>query len=101
MAGSTYADRRVFSSLFLRRNDYTMSMKSVVSEKGQVIIPKALRDRLGLVPGQVVDFSEDRGTLVGRKVATVDPVAASFGIVQLGRSTDAWMTGLRGEEEPV
>jgi len=101
MAGSTYADRRVFSSPFLSRNDYPMSMKSVVSEKGQVTIPKALRDRLGLVPGQVVDFSEDRGTLVGRKVAPVDPVAASFGIVQLGRSTDAWMTGLRGEEEPV
>src|ERR1035437_6214775 len=101
MAGSTYADRRVFSSPFLRRNDFTMSMKSVVSEKGQVIIPKALRDRLGLVPGQVVDFSEDRGPLVGGKVAPVDPGAAIFGIVQLGRSTDAWMTVLRGEEEPV
>src|ERR1035437_9464462 len=101
MAGSTYADRRGFSFPFLCRKDYTMSMKRVISIKGQVTIPKALRDRLGLVPGQVVDFSEDRGTRIGRKVAPVDPVAASFGIVQLGRSTDAWMTGLRGEEEPV
>jgi antitoxin PrlF len=75
-------------------------MKSVVSEKGQVTIPKALRDRLGLVPGQVVDFSEDRGTLVGRKVSPVDRVEASFGIVDLNGSTDEWMASLRGDEDP-
>ncbi len=32
-------------------------MKTTVSEKGQVIIPKALRDKLGLRPGTVLDFS--------------------------------------------
>ena len=33
-------------------------MKAVVSEKGQVTIPKTLRDRLGIRPGQVLDFAE-------------------------------------------
>lgn len=33
-------------------------MKSVVSEKGQVTIPKALRDSLALVPGTELDFVE-------------------------------------------
>lgn len=42
-------------------------MKAVVSEKGQVTIPKRLRDSMGIKPGQTLDFEEERGTLVIRK----------------------------------
>lgn len=42
-------------------------MKSTVSEKGQVTIPKALRDKLGLRAGQVLEFEARGGALVGRK----------------------------------
>jgi len=34
-------------------------MTSRVGPKGQVVIPKALRDRLGIVPGDEVDFVLD------------------------------------------
>src|SRR5205823_13428010 len=51
-----------------------LSMKSTVSEKGQVTIPKALRDRLGIRAGAVLDFEEEDGRLVAKKVNPVDPV---------------------------
>jgi AbrB family looped-hinge helix DNA binding protein len=74
-------------------------MKTVVSEKGQVTIPKALRDRLGLRAGQVLDFSEDRGRLVAIKVAAQDPVDRVYGILKLGRSTDSLLRALRGSPD--
>ena len=38
-----------------------------MSEKGQVTIPKRLRDSMGIKPGQTLDFEEERGKLVIRK----------------------------------
>jgi antitoxin PrlF len=64
-------------------------MKAIVSEKGQVTIPKHLRDRLGIRPGQVLDFEEDRGRLVARKASTRDPVDAVYGMLRgIGRTDD-------------
>ncbi len=57
-------------------------MKSTVSERGQVTIPKKLRDRLGLRPGQVLEFDTERGALVARKrLGKDDPVTAVTGIL--------------------
>ncbi len=75
-------------------------MRAVVSEKGQVTIPKRLRDRLGIRPGQLLDFDEEGGNLVARKAAVQDPVDAVFGIVDLGGTTDAFIAAIRGDEEP-
>ena len=71
-------------------------MKSIVSEKGQVTIPKRLRDRLGLRAGTVIDFDEEAGRLVGRKASSVDPLDALYGSLDLGKSTDEVMIELRG-----
>jgi antitoxin PrlF len=49
-------------------------MKSVVSEKGQVTIPKALRDRLGLRAGTQLEFRTEDGRLIGVKTAAEDPI---------------------------
>jgi len=74
-------------------------MKSVVSEKGQVTIPKPLRDRLGIRAGQVLDFREEGGRLVAAKVRIDDPVGDVFGILKLDRPTDEVVQELRGPAE--
>ncbi len=72
-------------------------MKTTVSEKGQITIPKPLRLRLGIKPRQVLNVREDRGCLVLAKTDVSDPVESVFGILDLGGSTDALMVSLRGE----
>ena len=71
-------------------------MKAIVSEKGQVTIPKALRDSLGILPGQVLDFREDCGQLVARKMRDDDDLESLRGIVDLGMTTDEYIEILRG-----
>ena len=71
-------------------------MKAVVSEKGQVTIPKRLRDRLGIRPGQVLDFEEDCGKLVGVKLDEIDPIDAMFGAFPFEKPTDEFMDEIRG-----
>ena len=73
-----------------------MTERAVVSEKGQVTIPKRLRDRLGIRPGQVLDFHDERGRLVATKAGMQDPVASVYGILRVGRPTDELIEELRG-----
>ena len=72
-------------------------MKAVVAERGQVTIPKALRQRLGIRPRTVLDFREENGRLVARKAAETDPVGEVLGCLKLSRSTDDILGDLRGE----
>lgn len=75
-------------------------MKTVVSEKGQITIPKPLRVRLGLRKGQVLDVREERGKLIMCKNTQFrDAVDELYGILKLGRSTDEIMDELRGREK--
>ena len=74
---------------------------STVSEKGQVTIPKLLRDRLGIRPGQVLEFRAERGRLVATKATATDPVDAVYGILPLDRSTDEIVEELRGRPDAV
>ena len=71
-------------------------MKAVVSGKGQVTIPKRLRERLGIRPGQILEFREEAGRLVAQKTVIADPVDAAYGILVLDRPTDELMEELRG-----
>jgi len=77
-------------------------MKTTVSEKGQITIPKRLRDRLGIRPGDVLNFEEDRGRLVATKQASEDPIDALYGSLrdswalrEFG-SVDAFIDAIRG-----
>jgi AbrB family looped-hinge helix DNA binding protein len=71
-------------------------MKAVVSEKGQVTIPKRLRDRLGIVPGAVLEFREESGTLVASKASSAHAIASVYGILDVGRPVDELVDELRG-----
>lgn len=80
---------------------YASGMKvarATVSERGQVVIPKALRDRLGLRPGQQLEMSEEQGRLVARKVTEQDPVDRAYGVLKLRRPVDDVIRELRGDE---
>ena len=76
-------------------------MKTTVSEKGQVTIPKRLRDRLGLEPGTVIDFEEAAGRLVGRKLVPADHLDDLVGIIRVEGGTDAFIDEARGPVESV
>jgi len=71
-------------------------MKAKVAERGQVTIPKALRDRLGIRPGTVLEFKEDRGKLVAVKTTALDTIDQFYGKLGSGRRTDDVMRELRG-----
>ena len=47
-------------------------MKAIVSEKGQVTIPKRCRDKLGLRAGTVLEFEDAKGMLIAHKAQTED-----------------------------
>ncbi|MBA2766015.1 MAG: AbrB/MazE/SpoVT family DNA-binding domain-containing protein [Solirubrobacterales bacterium] len=74
-------------------------MKSTVSERGQVTIPKDVRDRLGIRPGQILEFSAEEGRLVATKSAQRDPVDAVYGILGREGSTDELVTAMRGKPD--
>ena len=76
-------------------------MRTIVYEDGQIAIPEALRDRLGIHPGQVLECREDRGRLVATKADDIDPVEKVYGILKGQRSTDGWIEDLRGKPDAV
>ena len=70
-------------------------MKAVVAERGQVTIPKALRNQLGIRPGTTLEFAASNGTLVARKAET-DPVSSVFGCLRKGMDSDKFIRRIRG-----
>ncbi len=76
-------------------------MRTKISEKGQITVPKSLRDRLGIRPGDELDVIDDGGRLVLSRAMPDDPVAAVYGILDSGRSTDEIIEELRGPVDAV
>jgi antitoxin PrlF len=72
-------------------------MKAIVSEKGQVTIPRAVRSRLGIHPGTVIDFEAVEGRLVGiKRDRDEDPVDRVTGIIERHGDIDAYLAETRG-----
>lgn len=72
-------------------------MKAVVSEKGQVTIPKRIRDDLGLNSGTILEFTEDAGRIIIRKIVQENPISAwrGKGHLPVGRSVDEYLSLVR------
>ncbi|MDQ3690906.1 MAG: AbrB/MazE/SpoVT family DNA-binding domain-containing protein [Chloroflexota bacterium] len=71
-------------------------MKAIVSEKGQVTIPKAVRSKLGLRPGTVIEFEADRGRLIGRKAGGRDVIDELYGSLKMDEPVDEYIELIRG-----
>ncbi len=76
-------------------------MRTKVSEKGQITVPKALRDRLGIRPGDELDLIDDGGRLVASKALPDDPVASVYGILGTNLDTDQIIEDMRGPVDAV
>ena len=55
-----------------------LSMTHKVGQKGQVVIPKDLRDQLGLEPGDEVTFWREGDHVVVRRRADTPPLKGRF-----------------------
>ncbi len=72
-------------------------MKAVVSEKGQITIPKPLREELGLKPGTILEFQSSQGKLVAWKNVQDDPFVKWRGRGKLPRrqTVDSYLNKVR------
>src|SRR5215831_18604730 len=73
------------------------TMEATVAERGQITLPKAVRDALGLVKGTVLKVEPDGGRIILRKDAS-DAISRVRGRFKLpaGVTTDDVMRDLRG-----
>ena len=74
-----------------------VSMNATVAERGQVTIPKALRQRLGIGPHTILDFTAENGRLIAVKTTPADPVSKVQGCLKLERPVDDWIADIRGD----
>jgi antitoxin PrlF len=71
-----------------------------VTSKGQVTIPKAVREKLGVHPGEDVGFEEKDGMLVVSKVVTKSPFDKWVGKLKhlQGQRSDDLVKEARGHD---
>jgi AbrB family looped-hinge helix DNA binding protein len=78
-------------------------MKATLTSKGQITIPTAIRRRLGLQPGQQLEFDESAPYLVAVPVFDEQRMRAVLGCAKgnLAKATADWLDETRGPvEEP-
>jgi antitoxin PrlF len=71
-----------------------------VTSKGQVTIPKKVRERLGVQPGEDVGFEEKDGVIFMRKALTESPFDKWVGKLKhlKGQRSDDIVKGARGHD---
>ena len=68
-----------------------------ISERGQITIPKRLRDRFGMNHNVEVEMTATPdGLLIQKRTAAKHPVERVYGILGGGGSTDDYLDEVRG-----
>jgi AbrB family looped-hinge helix DNA binding protein len=68
-----------------------------IGERGQVTIPKDVREKYGLLPNIEVEFvPEESGVLLRKRARRASPVEKVYGILKKKSKTDDIIEALRG-----
>ena len=68
-----------------------------IGDRGQVTIPKELREKYGFLPNIEIEFiPEDGGVKIKKKTKHMSPVKEVYGILGKNESTDAYIEEIRG-----
>ena len=70
-------------------------MIAIVAERGQVTIPKALREKMGIRPSCALYFSVKDGMLIAVKADSSDPVSRVTGCIKTKKTSDELLGELR------
>ena len=73
-------------------------MEAIVAERGQITLPKAVRESLGLVKGTTLRIEVDGGRIILRKDVSeaLKRVRGKFKLAEGYTSTDEAMRAIRG-----
>ena len=82
-----------------KKRPHSLGIPSVtMSKKGWIVIPKEIRERHGLVPGQEIDILDFGGRIVLVPVSDEDPIEAGYGMLKGGPSMTEALLRDRAEE---
>jgi AbrB family looped-hinge helix DNA binding protein len=76
-------------------------MLTKLSASGRINVPKALRERLGMRPGDLLEVHAEGDRLILAKVRGSDPAARVYGILDIAGDSDAAIRELRGEPDAL
>ncbi|HCX95538.1 MAG TPA: AbrB family transcriptional regulator [Spirochaetaceae bacterium] len=74
-------------------------MKATVSERGQITLPKAIRTKLGIRPGTIIEFVLENDKIIGTKKEPRDALRTWRGKGRLPDGipdVDAYLDEVRG-----
>jgi AbrB family looped-hinge helix DNA binding protein len=65
-----------------------------VSDKGQVVIPAAIRHRLGIVPGSKLDFELEGDSIRVKPLRTIKPTRPEdgYGLLRCDQPGERWLS---------
>jgi len=68
-----------------------------IGDRGQVTIPKSIREKYGFVPHMEVEFIPDKyGVLLRKKGPASSPIDGLYGILNKNADTDEYIEAIRG-----
>ncbi len=74
-------------------------MATKITSKGQITLPKKVRDGLGLKPGDEIEFIAEKGEFKIRKLLPANPFSGYRGYLKdlAGREPEELVKDLRGD----